>query len=84
MKLRLVLNTKTKNGKPYVLKLNIPPSKQKGFSNLIKMAQEQDTEIGLNFEMIAEDNLVKQSNVEGKFQLKKKAEVSQPEPKKKK
>ncbi len=74
MKLRLVLNTKTKNGKPYILKLNIPPSKQKGFSNLIKMAQEQDTEIALNFEMISDDGPAKQSNVEGRFQLKKRQE----------
>jgi hypothetical protein len=82
MKLRLVLNTKTKNGKPYILKLNIPPSKQKGFSNLIKMAQEQDTEIALNFEMLSDDGTVKQSNVEGKFQLKKKQERTNVEEKK--
>lgn len=82
MKLRLVLNTKTKNGKPYVLKLNIPPTKQKGFLNLIKMAQELDTEIALNFEMITEDKTVKQSNVEGKFQLKKKQDKPTKETKK--
>ena len=75
LKLRLVLNTKTKNGKPYTLKLNVPPSKQKGFSNLIKMAQEQGTDIQIGFEMVGKENEIKQSNVEGTFKLKKKDDI---------
>ena len=74
MKLKLVLETTTKNGKPYVLKLSIPPSKQKGFSHLIEFAQTQGNDIHLSFEKIQkgkQGKTRKKSNVGAVFQLEK-------------
>ena len=69
MKIKLVLSTKSpKQGKPIVLKLNVPPSKQIGFINFVNAAIKGDSTVSVSFEKISNESK-ERSKVQGDFKF---------------
>jgi len=69
MKLRLVLNTKTKNEKDVSIKFNIAPSKQEGILNFIRLASSKNQLVSITFEKISKSGEREESKVEGNFRF---------------
>ena len=74
MKLRLVLQTRTRKEKKIILKFPISPSKHIGFINFINLALKQDLPIELSFEKISKTGEREESKIVGQFKLKGKAD----------
>lgn len=68
MKFRLVLETKTKNGHPVVLKFNVAPSKHQGLINFLKIALNDGHPVNFTVEKI-EGEERELSKVKGTFDL---------------
>ena len=69
MKLRLVLDTKTKKGKDVTIKFNIAPSKHIGFINFINLALSQEQPVTLSFEKISKTGEKEESKIAGQFKF---------------
>ncbi|MFX0023008.1 MAG: hypothetical protein ACFE9S_11845 [Candidatus Hermodarchaeota archaeon] len=74
MKLRLVLQTKTRKDKNVILKFPISPSKHIGFINFINLALKQDLPIELSFEKLSKTGEREESKIVGQFKLQGKAD----------
>jgi hypothetical protein len=70
MKLRLALNTKTKNEKDISIKFNIAPSKQQGILNFIQLASSKNQPVSITFEKISKSGEREESKIEGNFKFK--------------
>ena len=69
MKLRLIMNTKTKKNKNISIKFNIAPSKHIGFINFINLALNQELPITLTFEKISKSGEKEESKIAGVFKF---------------
>jgi hypothetical protein len=70
MKLRLALNSKTKNDKDISIKFNIAPSKQEGFLNFIQLASSKNQTVSITFEKISKSGEREESKIAGNFKFK--------------
>lgn len=71
MKLRIVLKTSTKRGKPVSIKFNVTPSKHLGFINFINLALTQNKSVKLSLEKIDDSGNKEENLIEGTFNLHK-------------
>ena len=68
MKFRLVFETTSKNGKPVVIKFNVPPSKHQGLVNFLKIATEENHPVEFTVEKIQKGKH-ELSKVKGTFNM---------------
>ena len=69
MKLRLILETKTKKGKEVCIKFNVKPSSHIGFINFINLALKQNQPVSISFEKISKSGEKEESKIAGSFKF---------------